>query len=97
MGKEALECVRNEGPAREVVGFTVEEADIHIKGRHMGNEGEFVFDVEGNNVGRCMKITYSYVNEVNNGTIICAKGALKPGDSAFTHGHEAIICEPRFI
>ena len=79
-----------------MVGFTVAEADIHIKGRNMGNEGEFVYK-DGEYVGRCMKITYSYVNETNNGTIICRKGALKAGDKVTMHGHEAVICEPKFI
>lgn len=96
IGKEALMKVRDEGPAREVVGFTVEEADVHIKGRHMGNEGEFVYK-DGEYVGRCMKIVYSYVNEINNGTIIAAKGALKAGDKVLMHGHEAVITGTRFI
>jgi len=96
IGKEALRRVRDEGPAREVVGFTVEEADIHIKGRNLGNEGEKVI-VGGEEVGRVMKITYSYVNEVNNGTVICKKGALKPGDHVLLHGHDAVICDKRFL
>ncbi len=96
IGKEALAKIRDEGAEREVVGFTVAEADIHIKGRNMGNEGEFVYK-DGEYVGRCMKITYSYVNETNNGTIICRKGALKAGDKVTMHGHEAVICEPKFI
>ena len=96
IGKEALLKVREEGPEREVVGFTVAEADIHIKGRHMGNEGEKVF-VDGEEVGRVMKIVYSYVNEINNGVIICKKGVLKPGDKVLLHGHEAVICAPKFI
>lgn len=96
IGKEALAKVRDEGAAREVVGFTVEEADIHIKGRNLGNEGEKVF-VDGEEVGRVMKICYSYVREINNGTIICKKGTLKPGDRVLLHGHEAVICEPRFL
>ena len=96
IGKEALLKIRETGPAREVVGFTVAEADIHIKGRNMGNEGEKVF-VDGEEIGRVMKITYSYVSETNNGTIICKKGALKPGDKVLLHGHEAVICAPKFI
>ncbi len=96
IGKEALAKIREEGASREVVGFTVADADIHIKGRNIGNEGEFVYK-DGEYVGRCMKITYSYVNEVNNGTIICKKGSLKPGDKVIMHGHEAVICAPKFI
>ena len=96
IGKEALAKIRDEGAAREVVGFTVEDVDIHIKGRHMGNEGEFVYK-DGEYVGRCMKIVYSYVKEINNGTIIAKKGALKPGDKVTLHGHVGIITAPRFI
>ena len=33
---------------------------------HLGNEGEKVF-VDGEEIGRVMKIVYSYVNEINNG------------------------------
>lgn len=97
IGKEALLKIREAGPQREVVGFTVPEADIHIKGRQMGNEGECVYTENGECVGRCMKITYSYLHEVNVGTIICKKGSLKPGDTVFMHGHEALICESRFL
>lgn len=96
IGKEALAKIRDEGAAREVVGFTVEDVDIHIKGRHMGNEGEFVYK-DGEYVGRCMKIVYSYVKEINNGTIIAKKGVLKPGDKVTLHGHVGIITAPRFI
>lgn len=96
IGREALLKVKEAGPAREVTGFTVADVDIHIKGRNMGNEGEKVF-VDGEEVGRVMKITYSYVKEINNGTIICKKGALKPGDKVLLHGHEAVICAPKFI
>lgn len=96
IGKEALAKIRDEGAAREVVGFTVEDVDIHIKGRHMGNEGEFVYK-DGEYVGRCMKIVYSYVREINNGLIIAKKGALKPGDKVTMHGHEAVITGTRFL
>lgn len=96
IGKDALLKIKAEGPAREVVGFTVEEADIHIKGRNVGNEGEKVF-VDGEEVGRVMKICYSYVRDINNGTIICKKGSLKPGDHVLLHGHEAVICAPKFL
>ena len=96
IGKAALKKIEEEGPARETVGFTVAEDDIHIKGRHMGNEGEFVYK-DGEYVGRCMKIVYSYVKDINNGFIIAKRGALKNGDKVTMHGHEAIICDKRFL
>ncbi len=94
IGKDALIKIRDEGAEREVVFFTVEEADIHIKGRHLGSEGEKVFvDGEEEEIGRVMKIVYSYVKEINYGTIICKKGFLKPGDKVMLHGHEALIID----
>lgn len=96
IGKDALLKIKEEGPAREVVGFTVADVDIHIKGRNMGNEGEKVF-VDGEEIGRVMKITYSYVKETNIGTIICKKGVLQSGDKVLLHGHEAVICAPKFL
>ena len=96
IGRDALMKINEAGPAREMVGFTVEEADIHIKGRHMGNEGDPVIK-DGECVGRCAKIVYSYVNEINNGIILANKGALKNGDKVTIHGHEAIICDKRFL
>jgi aminomethyltransferase len=96
IGKEALLKIKEEGAAREMVGFTVAEDDIHIKGRHMGNEGEFVYK-DGECVGRCVKIVYSYVREINNGYILAKKGALRIGDKVTMHGHEAIITEKQFL
>lgn len=96
IGKEALMKIRDEGAQREVVGFTVEDVDIHIKGRHLGNEGEEVYK-DGEYVGRCMKIVYSYVKEINNGFIICKKGSLKNGDVVTMHGHKAVICDKNFL
>ena len=93
IGKEALLKVREEGPAREVVGFTVAEADIHIKGRHMGNEGEKVF-VDGEEVGRVMKIVYSYVNEITiiprnvNAVIGGLAGVVTGGTFSYCYSYE---------
>jgi aminomethyltransferase len=95
IGKEALLNIREKGPAREMVGFTLAEADVYIKGRHMGNEGETVWK-DGEEVGRCAKIVYSYVQETNNGYILADKGALKVGDKVTMHGHEAVITEKSF-
>ncbi len=97
VGKEAMQAILAEGAKREVWGFTVEDVDIHIKGRNLGNEGEFVYTENGEYIGRCMKITYSYVKEINNGTVIVKKGAVKPGDVVTMHGHKAVICAKSFL
>lgn len=96
IGKDTFLKLKEAGATREMVGFTIDEVDIHIKGRHMGNEGEIVFK-DGEEVGLCAKIVYSYVLEKNNGIILAKKGALKVGDHVTMHGHEAVITEKVFI
>lgn len=96
IGKEALLKIKEEGPKREMVGFTVEEADIHINGKHLGGPGEAVI-VDGEEVGRVSKIVYSYVKEINNGYILAKKGTLKPGDHVMIHGYEAVITGTNFL
>ena len=96
IGKDALLKIREEGPAREMVGFTVEEADIHINGKHLGGPGEAVC-VDGEEVGRVSKIVYGYVKDTNIGYILAKKGSLKVGDHVSIHGHEAVITEKSFL
>ena len=96
IGKDALLKIREKGPAREMVGFTVEEADIHINGKHLGGPGEAVC-VDGKEVGRVSKIVYGYVKDTNIGYILAKKGSLKVGDHVSIHGHEAVITEKSFL
>ncbi len=95
IGKEALLKIKEAGPEREMVGFTVEEADIHINGKHLGGPGEAVY-VDGEEVGRVSKIVYGYVRDTNIGYILAKRGALKIGDHIMIHGHEAVITEKDF-
>ena len=96
IGKEALLKVKEEGAAREMVGFTVDEADIYIRSKHLGGPGEAVY-VNDEEVGRVSKFVYSYVQEKNNGYILARKGALKVGDYVDVHGYEAVITETNFL
>lgn len=96
IGRDALMQVRDAGPEREMVGFTIETADIRIASKHLGGPGEPVF-VNGEEVGRVAKLVYGYVKETNIGYIFAKTGALKPGDKVTIHGYEAVICEKRFI
>lgn len=96
IGKEALLKVKEAGPANEMVGFTVEDADINIYSEHLGGPGSPV-EIDGELVGRVQKCVYSYVREINNGYIFAKKGALKPGDKVMIHGHQAVICAPKFL
>lgn len=96
IGKEALLKIKEDGPAREMLGFTVDEADIYIRSKHLGGPGEPVV-VDGKEVGRVVKVVYSYVQDKNNGYLIAKKGALKAGDKVKLHGYEAVITEKNFL
>ena len=96
IGKEALLKIKETGPQREMLGFTIDEADIFIKGRHYGGPGEAVY-VNDEEIGRVYKIVYSYVLEKNIGYILAKKGVLNIGDHIDIHGHEAVIVDKPFI
>lgn len=96
IGKEALQKIRDEGPTREMLGFTVDEADIYIRSKHLGGPGEPVV-VDGEEVGRVVKVVYSYVQDKNNGYLLAKKGALKVGDKIMLHGYEAVITGRNFL
>lgn len=75
IGKSALLKAKEEGPAREMVGFEVCEAneDFYIRAKQYGGPGEPVL-INGEEVGRVSKLVYSYVNGVNNGYILARRG-----------------------
>ncbi|MCI8549942.1 MAG: aminomethyl transferase family protein [Lachnospiraceae bacterium] len=98
IGKAALLKVKEEGPAREMVGFEVPEADIYIRSKQYGGPGEPVFiDGEEEEVGRVSKLVYSYVKEVNNGYILAKKDKLHVGDKIKIHGYDAVITEKNWL
>ncbi|WP_411681340.1 aminomethyltransferase family protein [Clostridium thailandense] len=98
VGKEALLKVKEEGPAREVVGFTTEEADLHIHGKNLSGPGpaDAVFK-NGEEIGNVIKFVYSYVEEKTFGTIIAKKGALKNGDRVKIRSYEAVITDKSIL
>ncbi len=94
IGKDALLKVKENGPAREMLGFEVPEADIYIRSKQYGGPGEPVFvDGEEEEVGRVSKLVYSYVQEKNIGYMLVKKGVLKAGDHVKLHGYDAVITE----
>ncbi len=98
MGKAALLKVKEEGPAREMVGFEVPEADIYIRSKQYGGPGEPVFaDGVEEEAGRVSKLVYSYVKEVNNGYILAKKDVFHVGDKIKIHGYDAVITEPKWV
>lgn len=96
IGKTALLKIKEEGAKREMVGFTVEEADIYIQGRHLGGPGEAVY-LDGEEIGRVYKMVYGYVKDTNIGYILAKKDTLHVGDHIQIHGYEAVITEKNFL
>lgn len=96
IGKDSLLKIKEEGAKREMVGFTVEEADIKIHGKHLGGPGDPVL-LNGETVGCVSKIVYGYVKDTNIGYILADKGALKVGDKVMIHGYEGVITEKNFL
>jgi aminomethyltransferase len=97
VGKEALLKLKEAGPAREMVGFTLEEADVRITGKDLGGPGAVV-TVGGEEAGRVSKFNYSYVLEKPVGYILAKKGAMKAGDHVTINGkYDALIVERPFI
>ena len=95
IGRDALLKIKEEGPAREMVGFTLEEESFNIPSKNLGGPGAPVL-LDGEEVGRVAKLVYGYVKDTNIGYIFAKTGALKPGDKVMLHGHEAVICEKVF-
>lgn len=96
IGKEALLKIKEEGPAREMVGFTIDEADVHLNAKDLGGPGNPVI-VDGEEIGRVSKFNYSYVQEKNVGYILAKKGVLKPGDRVKIKKYDAVITEKVFL
>jgi len=98
IGKAALLKVKENGPAREMVGFEICDAneDYYIRSKQFGGPGEPVF-IDGEEVGRVSKLVYSYVKNVNNGYILAKKGALRIGDRFTIHGTDCVVTEKRWL
>ncbi|MCI7020631.1 MAG: hypothetical protein MR913_12690 [Clostridiales bacterium] len=98
VGKKALLKIKEQGSKREMLGFECLEDDYLIKSGHLGGAGEAVYlDGYEEEVGRIVKLVYSYVKDVNNGYILAQKGVFKPGDHFRARGHECVITERKWI
>jgi aminomethyltransferase len=95
VGKDAL--LKLKTPAREMMGFTLEEADVRIIGKDLGGAGGIV-SVGGEEVGRVSKFNYSYVLEKPVGYILARKGTVKVGDHVMINDkYDALIVAKPFI
>lgn len=96
IGRDALLKIRRNGLRREMLGFEVPEDDIYIRSRHLGGPGEPVY-VDGEEVGRVVKLVYSYVNDINNGYLLAKKGVFKKGDHVNIHGYDVVITDKKWV
>lgn len=96
IGKEALLKAREQGPTHEMVGFTMKDHDVNIPHSAFGGPGAPVM-LNGEEVGRVDKLTWSYVLETAIGVIYAQKDALKIGDKPAILGYEAEIVEMPFV
>jgi len=94
IGKEALLKIKEEGAKRTLLGFTVDEEDVFIPGRNLGGPGAAVM-LDGEEVGRVTKMTYSYCLEKNIGYALVDNRA-KIGDKVLLHGFEAVLTDKVF-
>lgn len=92
IGKAALEKVQAEGPKRQLLGFAVDEDDIHIASKNKGGPGEAVI-LNGEEVGRVTKVTYSYTIEKNIGFALVDRAKAKAGDRVTINGHHATLTD----
>ena len=100
IGKDALLKIREAGPAREMVGFEVCDAnpDFYIRAKQYGGPGEPVYiEGEPEEIGRVSKMVYSYVKDVNNGYILAQKDKLHVGDRIKIHGYDCVITEKNWL
>lgn len=96
LGKETLLKIKEAGPEREMLGFTVDKDDVNIHQKAFGGPGEAVM-LDGEEVGRVSKFTYSFVLEKNIGYVLAKKGLLHMGDHVKIHGEDAVICDKVFL
>ena len=96
IGKEALLKIKEEGSTREMVGFTMDEDDVHINAMDLGGPGTPVM-LNGEEIGRVSKFTYSFVRDKNIGYILAKKGVVKPDDHVAIKSYDAVISEKVFI
>lgn len=96
IGKEALEPIKADGPERVLVGFTIDDENAQVEGRHYGSGGAAIIK-DGWEVGRVTKYTYGYTAKKNIGYALVSKEQAVPGNVVTIEGHPAVIAEERIF
>ncbi len=92
IGKSALEKIKAEGPKRLLLGFIVDDDAAHIEARNRGSAGAAVM-VNGEEVGRVTKFTYSYTIGKSIGFALVDSAKVKVGDKAIINGYGATLTD----
>jgi len=96
IGKEALEKVREEGPKLEILGFTLENDNVHITSRNMSGQASSVMK-DGEEIGKVTMFTYGYTIGKSIGYVVVERAKAKIGDKVMIHGNEAVLTERCFV
>jgi aminomethyltransferase len=95
IGKEALLKIKEEGPKRTLLGFVTDDIDIHIHSKDRGSSGHPVI-LDGEEIGRVTKLTYSYIAEKNIGYALVDNSKAKIGDRVTINEYQATLTEKVF-
>jgi aminomethyltransferase len=95
IGKEALAKIKEEGPRRQLLGFTVDAEEVHISPRNLSGPG-LPLTMGGEEVGVATKFTYGYTAEKNIGYALVEVGKAKIGDTVDINGYEAVLTDKVF-
>jgi aminomethyltransferase len=93
VGKKALAKIKDQEPARKLVGIEVPDYDAVIYG---GPKGADVFK-DDKIIGRVTKFTYGYTVEKNIGYALIANGSAEIGDTVICNGYEVLITETNHL
>lgn len=95
VGKKAALKIRDAGPARKLVGFTVENDEAWIPSRNLGDSGAPVMLGE-ECIGWVTKYTYGYTCGKDIGLAIVENGKVEIGSRVMLNGYEAVITDKVF-
>ena len=95
IGKEAVAKVRDEGPKRKLVGFTVADDEALIYGGPQTKGNPLYKD--GVMVGRATKYTTGFTCGKNIGYALIDLDKAAIGDTVTINGYEAVLTEKQFI
>lgn len=95
IGKAALEKVRQNGPARKLLGYIPDEDDIHIQSKERGGWGDHVLLNNEEDIGRATKTAFSYLKNRSIGYVLVDAKA-QVGDRATINDNWVTLTERVF-